>query len=213
MNQEDRLAELKERIREKGRLMVAYSGGVDSSLLAALARDALGDNALAVILDSETLPRGELQQAAALAGQMGLNFRIAKFNILQQEPFQDNTPRRCYICKKSSIALLKSIAAEEGIGSIADGLNRDDCQQWRPGTAACHEEGIWHPLLEAGMGKEDIRAAAREPGPAGLEQAILGLPCHQDRLWPAHNGGDTQNGGGGRGSPEEPRIRAAESEG
>ena len=164
MNQEDRLAKLKERIREKGRLMVAYSGGVDSSLLAALARDALGDNALAVILDSETLPRGELQQAAALAGQMGLNFRIAKFNILHQGPFQDNTPRRCYICKKSSIALLKSIAAEEGIGSIADGLNRDDCQQWRPGTAACHEEGIWHPLLEAGMGKEDIRAAARELG-------------------------------------------------
>ena len=101
MNEEDRLAELKERIREKGRLMVAYSGGVDSSLLAALARDALGDNALAVILDSETLPRGELQQAVALAGQMGLNFRIARFNILQQEPFQDNTPGAATSAKRA----------------------------------------------------------------------------------------------------------------
>lgn len=160
----DRLERLKHQIREKGSLMVAYSGGVDSSLLARLAKDALGDRALAVMLDSETLPRGELMQAVALAGRMGLNFRVAGFDILQQVLFRDNSPQRCYICKKSAIALLKNIAAQEGIGCIADGLNRDDCKEWRPGTAACQEEGVWHPLVQADMGKEDIRAAARDLG-------------------------------------------------
>jgi len=162
MNQADKLEELKEKIREKQRLLVSYSGGVDSSLLALLAREALGDSALAVILDSETLPRSELGQAVALAECMGLNFRVARHNILEQGPFRDNPLNRCYICKKIAIALLKSIAAEEGISCIADGLNRDDCQQWRPGTVACDEEGIWHPFVEAGMGKEDIRALARK---------------------------------------------------
>ena len=164
MNQADKLEELKEKIREKQRLVVSYSGGVDSSLLALLAREALGDSALAVILDSETLPRRELEQAVALAEHMGLNFRVARHNILHQEPFRKNPPNRCYICKKSAITILKSIAAEEGITCIADGLNLDDCREWRPGTAACDEEGIWHPFVEAGMGKEDIRALARKLG-------------------------------------------------
>jgi len=164
MNLADKREELKDKIREKQRLVISYSGGVDSSLLALLAREALGDSALAVILDSETLPRRELEQALALAEHMGLNFRIARHNILQQEPFRENPPNRCYICKKSAIALLKSIAAAEGISCIADGLNRDDCREWRPGTAACDEEGIWHPFVEAGMSKEDIRALARDLG-------------------------------------------------
>ena len=164
MNLPEKLKGLKEKIREKQRLLVSYSGGVDSSLLALLAREALGDSALAVILDSETLPRRELEQAVALAEHMGLNFRVARHNILDQEPFRENPPDRCYICKKSAIALLKSIAAQEGISSIADGLNRDDCRERRPGTAACDEEGVWHPFVEAGMGKEDIRAAARDLG-------------------------------------------------
>jgi len=162
MNQGDKLEGLKERIRKKHRLLVSYSGGVDSTLLAALAREALDDGALAVILDSETLPRSELEQAAATAKEIGLNFRIARHNILLYQPFRGNTPDRCYICKKSAIAILKSIAASEGISYIADGLNRDDCRERRPGTAACDEEGIWHPFVEAGMGKDEIRAAARE---------------------------------------------------
>lgn len=164
MNQADKLEELKEKIRERQGLVVSYSGGVDSTLLALLAREALGDRALAVILDSETLSRRELEQAVALAERMGLNFRVAKHNILQQKPFRDNPLNRCYICKKSAITILKSIAAEEGISCIADGLNRDDCLEWRPGTAACDEEGIWHPFVEACMGKEDIRALARDLG-------------------------------------------------
>ena len=199
MNQADKLEELKEKIREKQRLLVSYSGGVDSSLLALLAREALGDSALAVILDSETLPRRELEQAVALAEHMGLNFRIARHNILQQEPFRENPLNRCYICKKSAIALLKSIAAAEGIGSIADGLNRDDCQEWRPGTAACDEEGIWHPFVEAGMGKEDIRALARDlglsvwnkPSSACLASRIpYGRPLTRDTLGKVEAGED-----------------------
>ena len=94
MNLGDKLERLKHQIREKSRLMVAYSGGVDSSLLARLAKDALGDRALVVILDSETLPRCDLMQAVALAERMGLNFRVARFDIMQQAPFRDNLPRR-----------------------------------------------------------------------------------------------------------------------
>jgi uncharacterized protein len=191
MKQGDKLERLKEKIREKRRLLVAYSGGVDSSLLAGLAQGVLGNSALAVILDSETLPRSELEQAAALAERMGLNYRIAKFPILQHEPFRENPAERCYICKKSSIALLKSIAAGEGISCIADGLNQSDCQDLRPGIAACNEEGIWHPFVDAEMSKEDIRAAARElglpvwnkPSSACLASRIAyGLPITEEML-------------------------------
>jgi uncharacterized protein len=191
MNPADKLEELKEKIREKQRLVVSYSGGVDSSLLASLAREALGDSALAVILDSETLPRRELEQAVALAEHMGLNFRVIKHNIMQQETFGKNPANRCYICKKSAIALLKSIAAAEGISCIADGLNLDDCREWRPGTVACDEEGIWHPFIEAGMGKKDIRAMARKldlpvwnkPSSACLASRIpYGRPLNRETL-------------------------------
>ena len=87
MNRADKLEDLKKRIAEKGKLLVAYSGGVDSSLLAKVAHDVLGDRALAVILDSETMPRSELEQARELAESLGLNYRVAKFSILMEEQF------------------------------------------------------------------------------------------------------------------------------
>ncbi len=164
MDRADKLEDLKTRIAEKGKLLVAYSGGVDSSLLAKVAHDVLGDKALAVILDSEAMPRGELENAKELAASLGLNYRVAEFSILREEPFLHNPVTRCYICKKKSAAVLKSIAAEEGISCIADGVNLSDYRDYRPGIAACDEEGIWHPFVDAAITKEDIRAMAHGLG-------------------------------------------------
>ncbi len=122
------------------------------------------DRALAVFLDSETTARSDLEQARRLAKSLGLNFRVAEFSILKDEEFAQNSAVRCYICKKKSAALLKSIAREEGIKCIADGVNLSDYQDFRPGIQACNEEGIWHPFVESGISKEDIRTLAHNTG-------------------------------------------------
>jgi uncharacterized protein len=188
---DDKLEDLKKRIAEKGKLLVSYSGGVDSSLLARVAHDVLGDRALAVILDSETMPRSELLQAFALAKSLGLNYRVAEFSILKEEQFLQNPATRCYICKKKSAAVLKSIAAEESISCIADGVNLSDYGDYRPGIAACDEEGLWHPFVEARITKEDIRVLAKsldlsvwdKPSSACLTSRIpYGEPITQESL-------------------------------
>ncbi|HUI40109.1 MAG TPA: ATP-dependent sacrificial sulfur transferase LarE [Methanothrix sp.] len=162
MTRSDKLAALKKRIDENERLLIAFSGGVDSSLLAKIAADLLGDRALSVILDSEMMPRSELRSAEETANTLGLNCRKAKFSILQDEEFMKNPVNRCYLCKKKSAQVLKEIAAKEGIVRIADGVNLSDCSDLRPGIRACDEECIWHPFVEAGITKEDIREIARE---------------------------------------------------
>ncbi len=164
MNHTDKLDELKKRIAEKGKLLVAYSGGVDSSLLASVAHDVLRDKSLAVVLDSETVPRSELQHATALAKYMGLNYWVAKFSILKDEQFSQNPATRCHICKKKSAVVLKSIAAKRNISCIADGVNLSDYRDYRPGIAASDEEGFWHPFVDAAISKEDIRALAHSLG-------------------------------------------------
>ena len=161
-----KLDELKERIAEKRQLLVAYSGGVDSSLLAHLSNQVLGKAALAVVLKSPLLPQSELQQAVSLAESLKLNYLVAEFPILDDLHFRQNTMERCYLCKKSSAAILKGIAATKDISFIADGVNLSDYGDYRPGIAACNEEGIWHPFVDAKIRKEDIRALAK----------CLGLP-------------------------------------
>ncbi|HUI40294.1 MAG TPA: ATP-dependent sacrificial sulfur transferase LarE [Methanothrix sp.] len=162
MTRSDRLAEIDKRIAENESLLIAFSGGVDSSLLAKIASDTLGDRALSVILDSEMMPRSELGHALELASSLGLNFKTAKFSILQEEEFAKNPGERCYFCKKKSAQVLKEIAAEEGIVRIADGVNLSDYSDLRPGIRACDEEGIWHPFVDAGITKEEIRQICRE---------------------------------------------------
>jgi uncharacterized protein len=164
MSSMERLDDLKRRIAEKGRILVSFSGGVDSSLLAKVAHDVLGAGALCAVLDSETFPRSELESARDLARTLGLNLRIARFSILEDQEFARNPATRCYLCKKRSAQVLKDIAEEEGIACIADGLNLSDYGDYRPGIAACQEEGIWHPFVEAEMTKQDIREISREMG-------------------------------------------------
>ena len=127
MNHTDKLDELKKRIAEKGKLLVAYSGGVDSSLLASVAHDVLRDKSLAVVLDSETVPRSELQHATALAKYMGLNYWVAKFSILKNDKFSQNPATRCHICKKKvGSGLERTSQQRDEHNGIADRVNGSD---------------------------------------------------------------------------------------
>jgi uncharacterized protein len=164
MDCEHKLQELKEKLAEKDRILIAFSGGVDSSLLAKVATDVLGKNALCIILDSETMPRSELESAKSLAKSLGINCQIVNYSIIDNPKFMENSPDRCYICKKESSRMLKDVAAQAGISCIADGVNLSDSSDFRPGILASDEEGIWHPFVEAGISKEDIRKIAKKMG-------------------------------------------------
>ncbi|OPX74866.1 MAG: GMP synthase subunit B [Methanosaeta sp. PtaB.Bin018] len=155
---------LNERIFKEGSLLVSFSGGVDSSMLAKTAKDVLGQNALCIILDTVMMPRSELKYAQDLAKSLDLNCLVVRYSMLDDEQFQKNDATRCYICKKKSARLLKQIAADRGIGCIADGVNLSDYRDFRPGILACDEEGIWHPFVEAEITKDEIRARARSMG-------------------------------------------------
>jgi uncharacterized protein len=160
----EKLNRLKEILREDERILIAFSGGLDSSFLAWVVAEVLGDGALLVTLDSEALPRSELLEAEEMARSLGLRHRIVGTRILESEDIANNPPDRCALCKRADANALKRIAKEEGIGRVADGVNISDYDDYRPGIRASDEEGIIHPLAEAGLAKPDIRTLAREIG-------------------------------------------------
>lgn len=144
-------------------MLVAYSGGVDSSLLTAVANESLGEKTLAVFVDSPLMPRSAVRAAEDTARDLGLSFEIARVPALV-EAIRPNPPDRCYHCKKLVSQILKEIAGKRGFSCVADGVNCSDRNEHRPGIRASSEEGIVHPFIEAGMSKADIRTLARERG-------------------------------------------------
>ncbi len=148
----------------KGRVLVAFSGGVDSGLVARVVHDALGDRALAVVTDAETLSRRELETAKAEAEEIGIPLRVVPVSELASEEYRRNPADRCYFCRQELAGVLWSLARREGIPFVADGVNASDLGDDRPGIRAMDEAGVWHPLLEAGMAKADVRAMARALG-------------------------------------------------
>lgn len=161
---EAKAEQLRAWLEDRRGVLVAFSGGVDSGFLCAAAVDALGPRALAVTADSPALPRRELAEARALARTLGIQHRVVPSRELSNPCYAANPPNRCYYCKSDLYAMLRRIAAEAGIATVADGTNRDDDQDVRPGTRAARAWGVQSPLHALGFTKADIRAASRARG-------------------------------------------------
>ena len=161
---ENKAEKLKEILASYESLLVAYSGGVDSTLLLKIAHDILGKKVLAVIATSETYPEEEASSAVAFAKGFKVRYRVIKTSEFNDENFISNPPERCYYCKKELFSRLVDIAKEEGIKNVADGSNVSDLSDFRPGTNASKELGIKSPLKDAGFTKEEIRALSKELG-------------------------------------------------
>ncbi|MFA4966025.1 MAG: ATP-dependent sacrificial sulfur transferase LarE [Thermoleophilia bacterium] len=159
------LARLEAELARLGSVCVAFSGGVDSSLVLAVAVRVLGaGNVVAFTADSETYLPEELARARGLAAQLGVRHRVTQTREFDDPRFTANPRERCYFCKAHLLEDLALVAAEEGCAALVDGANADDLGDHRPGLRAAAERGVAQPLLAAGVGKAEVRALARELG-------------------------------------------------
>jgi pyridinium-3,5-biscarboxylic acid mononucleotide sulfurtransferase len=158
---EEKDARLGEILRGMGRILVAFSGGVDSTFVLKRAHQELGDNCTAVTAASETFPSREFDAAVSLAEGMGVRLIRTEVSELDNASFVANNPDRCYHCKTGLYSHLKRITAEQGYAFIVDGSNVDDLGDYRPGLAAKTEQGIRSPLQEAGLTKNEIRELSK----------------------------------------------------
>lgn len=145
-------------------LAVAFSGGVDSTLLLAVAHEVLGEHVLAITGKSPSVPAREIEETRAFCRERGIRHRVVETHEFDIEGFDHNPPDRCYLCKKEVFSQVAKTAASEGVQTIAEGSNLDDEGDYRPGFRAVQELGVVSPLREAGLTKADIRAIARYLG-------------------------------------------------
>ena len=161
MTKQSKFFRLKNILKEMGSVIIAFSGGVDSTFLIKVARDTLGEKAMAVIATSPIYPQKELKEARCYARDIGIRYVVIETEEVSNPSFFSNPRDRCYYCKKELFAKIRDIAKREGIQFILDGTNKDDQNDFRPGRKACQELNIRSPFLEAGLSKGEIRKLSR----------------------------------------------------